>query len=73
MLEETPTDQNAQANAKPPRLALFLLQLNYAYSLYSSDPATVTAAANIGSHHIASPERLVALLFELRASEIQRL
>jgi hypothetical protein len=33
---------------------LLVLQLVYAWSLYSSNPVYVTAAANIGSHYIAS-------------------
>ncbi|KAL6711784.1 hypothetical protein ACN47E_002827 [Coniothyrium glycines] len=35
-------------------LVLFLLQLYYAYALYASDTVLATAAANIGSHFIAS-------------------
>lgn len=35
-------------------LALFILQLGYAWSLYSSDKAYVSAAANIGTHFVAS-------------------
>lgn len=36
------------------RLVLFILQLVYAFALYSSDSAYVAAAANIGSHYVAS-------------------
>ncbi|KAL1592343.1 hypothetical protein SLS60_011421 [Paraconiothyrium brasiliense] len=35
-------------------IVILLLQLIYAWSLYSSDPVYVNAAANIGSHYIAS-------------------
>ncbi|KAH7382409.1 hypothetical protein DE146DRAFT_760251 [Phaeosphaeria sp. MPI-PUGE-AT-0046c] len=35
-------------------LALFILQLVYAWSLYASDQTYVVAAANIGTHYVAS-------------------
>lgn len=35
-------------------IVIFALQLVYAWSLYASDTTYVTAAANIGSHYIAS-------------------
>ncbi|KAF2442960.1 DUF1774-domain-containing protein [Karstenula rhodostoma CBS 690.94] len=35
-------------------IVILLLQLVYAWSLYSSDPVYVNAAANIGTHYIAS-------------------
>lgn len=36
------------------RIVILLLQLVYAYSLYSRDTVYVNAAANIGTHYIAS-------------------
>ncbi|OAL45847.1 DUF1774-domain-containing protein [Pyrenochaeta sp. DS3sAY3a] len=35
-------------------LLLFILQLVYAYALYTSDAVYVTAAANVGSHFVAN-------------------
>lgn len=52
-LHPTPYSQNAIITSIYV-LALFVLQLVYAWSLYSSDSIYVAAAGNIGSHYIAN-------------------
>jgi hypothetical protein len=49
-----PPDARELLLTKHHRIVILLLQLVYAWSLYSSDPVYVNAAANIGTHYIAS-------------------